>query len=180
LGTRDVLKARSRQIFLSGKFPELTAEHVNAADADVSQIDDDRAFVSLDDRQLVACAGHYLIYGSEYLCGVAAALGRSTGRDYRQVLKQFGRPTLFHLRIPFDAISNADFTAFVDVVREHVRKTGDGLAPRIDFTLRLRQALPPGCVAGHRHPRRIIDPLLGMTPYYYRALRPESGGGGGH
>lgn len=168
LNNRAALRARAREIFLSGEFPELTEADLAAADAESSSIDDDQAFVSLDDAHLVTAAGHYLIYGSEFLCGIAAALGGPHGRDYRQVLKRFGVPTVFRLRLPFVAVSKGDFAAFVDAVHHRLSQPRDDRdVPGIDFTFRLRQPLPRECVLGHFHPHRIVDPLLGMTPYCY-------------
>lgn len=169
LGSHADQKARAREIFLSGEFPELTEGSLAAAEDDIiPPIDDGRAFVSLDATGFIEYAGHYLIYGSEYLCGLAAGLTTVHGRDYRQVLKRFGIPTVFRLRLPFEAISESDASQLAQVLHSQRRRGRSGLAaPTIDFTFRLRQALPPECVLGHYHPDQVLDPLLGMNPYHY-------------
>lgn len=168
LGSHAEQKARARDIFLSGEFPELTEEHLDAAETRILPVDDGCAFVSLDPAGFLEYAGHYLIYGSEYLCGLAANLNNANGRDYRQVLKRLGIPTVFCLRLPFDAISESDFKNFAHVVHEQLPRARRRLSvPEIDFTFRLRQPLPPECVLEHFHPKRVMDPLLGMIPYHY-------------
>jgi len=156
----------ARRIFLSGDFPELTSKMVEAAAEHLKPSEEGQAFVSLDDRGLFREAAHYLIYGSESLCGLAAGLTTAASRDYRQVLKQRGTPTLFRLQLPFEFIGERDLAEFVQLVYHaipsvRIRKRVD----QVDFTFRLRTPLPPACVISHVHPRRMLDPLLGMTIY---------------
>jgi hypothetical protein len=166
----------ARGIFLSERFPEITAEVLEASDDRLGLNEDGLAFVSLDPRGFVDGAGHYLIYGSEYLCGIAAGLSQRTGRDYRQVLKEFGVPTIFRMRLPFEWISERDLEQFVQVLYDWIpaMRLRRGV-PIVDFTFRLRRALPADCVLSHTHPRRIVDPLLGMTTYEYVGTRTEVG-----
>jgi hypothetical protein len=171
LGDHLAQRAMARRIFLSREFPELTNEAFQAADCRLLPIEDGQAFVSLDSRGFLDGAGHYLIYGSEYLCGLAAGL--SAHRDYRQVLKRRGIPTIFRLRLQFGMVSDSDLTAFADLLYEHIPVIRSRMgAPQIDFTFRLRSPLPARCVLSHVHPRLIVDPLLGMTPYNLGARRP--------
>jgi len=100
--------------------------------------------------------------------GLRASLHRASGRDYQQVLKRFGIPTVFRLKLPFDKISESDLKSFAQEVHKQLPSARRGLAaPEIDFTFRLRQPLPPECVLGHFHPERVIDPLRSMALYYY-------------
>lgn len=164
---REHAYARARGIFLSGEFPELTVEAFDDACSQISDIDDNRAFACLDQRDLLEGAGHYLIYGSEVICGIAGWLGRRNPlRDYRQVLKRYGRPTLFRIRLPFHMVSGPLATEFAKAVREELPWVRRGNAPRlIDFTFRLRQAVPGTHFIDHSHPQQIVDPLLRMTTY---------------
>jgi hypothetical protein len=168
LGDRATQMIAAREIFLSGRFPELTADALEASGDRFTLNEDGQAFVSLDSRGFVDGAGHYLIYGSEHLCAIAAGLSELTGRDYRQVLKEFGVPTVFRMKLPLEWVNEHELGQLVQLLHEWipwVRRKRD--APSVDFTFRLRRALPADCVLSHVHPSRIVDPLLGMTQYEY-------------
>lgn len=70
----------------------------------VSDFDDGKVYLCLDDRIIFATAGHYLIYDSEYLCSIATALIEVPSIDYRQILKSFGDPTVFEVNLPWSLI----------------------------------------------------------------------------
>jgi hypothetical protein len=165
---RESVFAKARDVFLSAEFPDLDEQALSDACSTVSDIDDGRSFVALDHRDFVEYCGHYMIYGSETLCGIAASLGRGTGQDYRQVLKQVGIPTLFRLCLPFAAISDAYLADLVEAIRREIRPVRRGREPaRIDFTFRVKGALPAACVLDHSHPTISRDPLLGMSTYTF-------------
>jgi hypothetical protein len=174
LGDHATQRMMAGRIFLSERFPEITVDLLEASEDRLGLNEDGLAFVSLDPRGFIDGAGHYLIYGSEYLCGVAAGLSQRTGRDYRQVLKECGVPTIFRMRLPFEWISERDLEQFVQLLYEYIpaMRVRRGV-PKVDFTFRLRRALPADCMLSHRHPIRIVDPLLGMTPYEYVVTRPK-------
>src|SRR5258708_9929234 len=96
----SALDARAREIFLSGRFPELASEAGAGAILDLGIRDEGRIFVSLDRNNLLERCGHYLIYGSERLCSIAAHLNDNGQRDYQQELKRHGKPTLLHVALP--------------------------------------------------------------------------------
>lgn len=157
----------ARAIFLSEEFPEINERIFDAAVKGLNGIDDGKSYVTLDDRYFLKHSGHYLIYGSEHICGIAAGLSRNGGKDYRQVLKRFGRPTIFKLSLPFTLIDQSDSSDLAELVHEWVPRVRAGRLPtEIDFTFLLRQALPPASIITHEHPRIIIDPLLPMHPEY--------------
>lgn len=163
---------QAHEIFLSGEFPEISAACIDAAAAGIPDVDDGRVFVSLDDTDFLEFASHYLIYGSEFICAIAAGLSRTSARDYRQVLKRWGTPTIFRLKLPLGAISESDRNQFVEALSQqvpHVRRRRP--VPAIDFTFRLRSGLPADSVLGHRHPERVLDPFLGMRPYCFAEER---------
>lgn len=153
----------ARRIFLNERFPEVSESRLAAAIAELTNFDNHRAFVSLDSTDFLESAGHYLIYGSEYLCSIAALLG---GVRLQQELKRHGRPTIFQLTLPFDFVSDSDLGELADVVGRELAGVRRGRLPLpIDFTFRLNRPLPPECVLAHEHPQRIIDPLQGFVPY---------------
>jgi len=62
----------------------------------------------------------HLIYGSEHLCAIAAGLSERTGRDYRQVLKGFGVPTVFRMKLPLEWVNEHDLGQLVDLLHEWI------------------------------------------------------------
>lgn len=173
LGDRVAQLKFAHDVFLSGALPELSDASLREAADELGVSEDGRAFVSLDARGFLDGAGHYLIYGSEYLCGLAARLTARYGRDYRQILKQFGVPTIFELELPFNLVSGHDVDQFVEIAsRQEPTRRRRIHVPEVDFTFRLRHPLPPEYVLSHSHPEMILDPLLGMSPYRVDAGAP--------
>lgn len=120
---------------------------------------------------LISGGGHYLIYGSEYLCGIATTLFAATGIDYHRRLRRRGTPTIvvaalptaeipMHERIQFAAILCDELAA----VPSH-RRTGTRL---VDFTFSRTAALPASCIYSCYHPNDIPDPLNGDRRYRWR------------
>jgi hypothetical protein len=158
----------ARTIFLSGKFPEIDEAAFKTAAEQLSDIDNGQSYVSLDKRTFLKDCGHYLIYGSEHVCGIAASLTRNGLRDYRQVLKQFGRPTIFTISLPINTASEADLLEFAELLHEWVpRVRARRRPPKVDFTFMLHINLPSEFILSHDHPTVIIDPLLPMQPVYH-------------
>lgn len=92
-----MLKIQARKIFLSAEFPEITASTFDKAVASVPNADDRLAYVSIDDRFVLQYASHYLIYGSERICDIAAALRGRAARDY--LLVRVGKANRSKVRI---------------------------------------------------------------------------------
>lgn len=94
--------------------------------------------------------GHYLIYGSEFLCGMATELFCQPN------LKRIGIPTIFYCDIPLDNIPK-DYLSGINqqiCMRDSTggfRVYGEVLAQEI---------------VGHTHPKTIYDPLIGLTYCY--------------
>jgi hypothetical protein len=121
-------------------------------------------YLGLDDRDLLDGAGHYLIYGSEYVSGILA----TGGLAFQQVLTREGIPTVFVVDVPAPMFSAADLKQFANLLlarwaQNMVRRRRS--APEEDFTFELRCDIPPSCIVGHYHPRRINDPLNVFKPY---------------
>jgi hypothetical protein len=95
-------------------------------------------------------------------------LSRSSTRDYRQVLKRRGRPTLFHMALAWEYVAPQDFDAFSELVSEnltHLRAARP--LPEAWFSFEIRRPLPPSAVLAHEHPDHILDPLQGHTTYVF-------------
>ncbi|WP_196591983.1 hypothetical protein [Pectinatus frisingensis] len=124
-----------------------------------------RVFLSLDDQLLVEECGHYLLYGSEYLIAIAAVLSEPSGIDYRQVLRQKGKPTVFLCDVPINFIKRNTLCELTGVILQSWLKYvlyNEIPSRQIDFTLTLYNNVPPDNIVGHYHPDRARDPF-----YYY-------------
>lgn len=164
----STLDAWARTIFLTDEFREITPAAIDTAIARISTVDQQVVHAILDDRVLIHYAGHYLVYGSERVCAIAAALSRTGSTDYRQVLKRFGRPTIFEASLPWNTFTEHTLENLARRVREHlsiVKRTG--LPPEMDFTVTLRQMISPTQILSHYHPDVVIDPLAGMVEYKF-------------
>lgn len=127
--------------------------------------DELKVFLALDERSLLTYAGHYLIYGSEWL---TAALGENG----RQALKRNGVPTLLYVNWPFRNASRSERSQFaLRIFREWVRLTclGSVTTSFADFTFVAAGRVDESLLLGHSHPNRIIDPLEGCR--IYRTIR---------
>jgi hypothetical protein len=122
-------------------------------------------FVALDVRELLDGAGHYLIYGSEYLSGILVQAGGCRCQD---VLKLEGIPTIFVIDLPVALMRRADVRQFSRFLLSHwavnvaCRRKA---APMVDFTFDLTCDVPAQCITSHHHPALVRDPLHRFEPY---------------
>lgn len=167
----DALDTQARTIFLTNEFPEVTPERLTDVIAKLGKRDEGRIYACLDQRHLLNEAGHYLIYGSERLCAIGAALSTGTSIDYRQVLKRSGRPTLLHIALLWEHVSDADFEKLTSLIAENLSAIRAGRSLPIEmFTFEWWTGLPGSAILTHKHPTRIVDPLLEMMPYIFNEL----------
>jgi hypothetical protein len=153
---------QAKAIFLSSEFPELTTADLEKAFLEVGrEVREGRVWFEANEVLLLEHCGHYMLYGSEYLTAIAARLGKR--RDYRQVLKGTGKPTLFVCNVPLNYISGNTLKEFAGTAVEMVFQElldGDGFTPDrgrgAGFCI--RKTLPPSRIAGHYHPV-VRDPL---------------------
>jgi len=132
----DTLNEAARRIFLSADVPPITEHALSTAIDKISRLSHvGKLYVVLDDRDLIHGSGHYMIYGSEHLCGIAALLSRENGFDYRQVLKRFGAPTLIRFRLPQSSISQQQIDELAQCLRETIweERRRNPSPPLIDF-----------------------------------------------
>ena len=168
--------------FLSGASPELTRADVDAAIAEVGpDLREGRVYFCFDGRELVEYCGHYLIYGSEYLCAVGASLMRLHQRrdgwspDYREALKRVGIPTLFVVDLPLILLRRSAIREIAEALLAGVDLTqgvADGAlqeAPADRSGFWTDQVVPTAHIAGHTHPECIPDwHTLGGGLYRWR------------
>lgn len=160
------VEQRARDVFLSGGFPELQPEDVERAIAGVPRNRrEGRAYFEASKRELEGFCAHYMLYGSEFVTGVAAGLGCSSP-DYRQALKTVGTPTVFVCDVPLDMMSlgflkdfagSAIASIFESILEPEYRHPPVGQGSGIE----IHRSLAPEFIVGHYTPKRLRDPLVG-------------------
>lgn len=154
-------------IFLSGGYPELEEQDLAQAIEKMRTQDGDsrggRVFFEANERHLVEHCGHYMLYGSEYLIGVAARL-KGNGRDYRRVLKERGQPVLFRCDVPMEMLPNGILSEFAGSALEFIfeRKLNPDYQ---EFVYRgagfpIYQALAPEFIVEYITPEIKRDPIM--------------------
>lgn len=159
LADHQELVSRAKSIFCDSRFPELSAELVEAAAAEQGCVDNQRLYLVLNDRELVRWSGHYVLYGSEFVCGIAVSLSSSGDPKYRRHLKTIGTPTVFKLNVPVDLVSDCDLCALSAEIGGLIRDNDEGGCT--NFALSIGKSVPASAVIGHYHPKEVLDPLEG-------------------
>jgi len=161
----DNLVCQARAVFASSAFPAFSPSEIDQAVNSLPRYVDGSVCVALDDRQLVEWAGHYMIYGSEYIMAIAGCLPPIQGMNCQQYLKGIGAPTVFELEVPVSAVSDYELNALALSIGE---EESVGEVPcNIDFTFELHESLAPECIIGHYHPREIWDQHDGGRIYVW-------------
>lgn len=169
IADHENLTAFARKIFVTDEFPEITPIDFEMITNKISRIDHQKTYAVLDDEELIRFCGHYLIYGSEHIIGIAAALMKYGKRDYRQILKRFGTPTIFRLELPRDCVPPEQIEQLSDYLSELSEDfVGRDKPPYLSWSLIFSKSLPANCVISHVHPEVVPDPLLRYLPYRYR------------
>jgi hypothetical protein len=159
----EAAAAAVKSHFLGGDFPELSESDLDAVIRDTSlETIEGRVYFNLDERFLIEHCGHYLLYGSEYVVGLATSLCKDRAGDYRKSLKNVGRPTMFICDIPWSLISDGTKSAltqtFVAELFRHL-KFPSYRPSTIDFGFSIQHRLPPSQIAGHYYPEGVRDPI---------------------
>jgi hypothetical protein len=159
----DLFDEMARNHFLTEEFPEVTEMILNSAIKEVRRSPNREGHISfeLNEKSLIERNSHYLLYGSEYLIGIAAALTRNLKmRDYKQTLKKIGIPTIFVCDVPITiipidtiydlcgSILKILFSSILDEKYKH---------PQTFFGFSIDQSLSPDNIVGHYHPKMIWD-----------------------
>jgi hypothetical protein len=164
------VEERARDIFLNSSFPEIKPESLQIGIDKVGRAHrEGLLYFEANEAHLVEYCAHYMLYGSEYLCGIAANIPGA--RDYRQHLKTFGTPTIFVCDVPLSLLDYRLLKEFAGSALESM------FSHLIDSTfmhgtsnrgagLYIRHNLPPKYVVGHKTPSVLKDPLLGYRPVH--------------
>lgn len=166
----EEIENRARSIFLNGSFANASEARLEAA---IEELDArNRAGGREGFLYFCACenelfedhgAGHYLIYGSEYLYCLGIRV--TSVAETKKALTAIGRPTLFICDIPMAMIHDGTLREFAGMVLEYLfcelvyGLEADALSPGAGSALSLREDLPAKCIVGHYHPTKIYDPL---------------------
>ncbi|HZV66609.1 MAG TPA: hypothetical protein VFG03_17040 [Telluria sp.] len=154
---------QAREIFLRGEFSELTEASLQAAIAAVgSSTRAGLVYFECNEDMLIGLAGHYMLYGGEYLTSIAANLGER--QRYLRVLKASGRPVLFVCDVPLDFIDGRTLQEFagyaLECIFQELLDGPDYLPDRwrgAGFSI--RETLAGSHLIGHYHPVVRRDPL---------------------
>jgi hypothetical protein len=164
----DALVERFREIFLSGKFPELTEEILQESIEEAASYSigrDGESCFFLDDRVCVERDSHYLIYGSEYLSVLVANLPVENSKEkYYPVLRGIGKPTIFEIDLPNiieNVRDNVMFELFQDMLTEWTSCVAHSRTEisNSEICISLRKAIQPEHIHSHYHPPKIKDRL---------------------
>lgn len=133
---------------------------IEAVDLDTR---DEVVHVVLDDRDFLITCGHYLIYGSEYQNCLAINLPGDT-ENMRDILKMFGKATIFVCRLPFTYITDLVYLAS-SMIADHCYRIAHNREDvcEIDYTITLDETIPPNAIIRHYCPERIKDPFKSYT-----------------
>lgn len=171
--TLDVaeMNARFRELFLDNPiFAQITEAHIKAAEESMasSYKRHDYVYFGMDARFLINYCGHYLIYGSEYLGGLATFLQQQVDHDFKAELRKFGVPTIFKVKMPVTAFSGSELR---ELASEALRNWACNIAHnrtysyKLDFGKEVDYGLTPDHIIGHYHPDKIPDPLNNRRIY---------------
>jgi hypothetical protein len=166
----DEAEAKARELFLTADFGWVTEEKLQAAigDIDARKVSggrEGRLYFCADERNLITWsggAGHYLVYGGEYLYCLGMRLVGSF--DAKKALKSVGRPTMFVCDIPVKLMHEHTLGEFAGsalefLFSELIGEQSHALSPGAGSALSLMVDLPGEHIIGHYHPARIHDPL---------------------
>lgn len=142
---------------------QISDAHIESAKKEFGRFHDRRIFVVLDDRQLLEWAGHYAIYGSEYLIAVANHVQHKYGIGGKDYLKVFGTPSVYEVLLNIEEIVEPDLRAVVAEINNAIYE--DRLTDLVDFTFELYKPIEPEAVINVCHPSNIKDPLEGFIIY---------------
>lgn len=131
---------------------DLLLEEFKSTNRDIGKL-----YLVLDDRFLISEAGHYLLYGSEWIMCLL-------GTYFYPALRSRGIPTIFSVAMPLNLISQSNRTELAKILLQEwtrIKINSLGIIPKKDFTFVLNEIIPPEMIEGHYHPRFLYDPHCG-------------------
>jgi hypothetical protein len=156
--SHNLLKAQIHELIADGALLERIL--TNRQELFIDEQRDGKLYVVADDRHLIEFAGHYMIYGSEWLSAVLL--------HHRDRLLQFGTPTVLEISLP---LARVDRQTRIELARhmltEWVRQPVQfDQVINLDFTFMFKEDLPPELIGSHFHPQEIPNWLERMGPPY--------------
>lgn len=170
----EEVENRARSIFLNGRSKYATEIRLQQAIDEIearkrSGARDGHLYFCANERDLITRsggAGHYLIYGSEYLYCLGMRVTSTS--DAQKILKGIGRPTMFVCDIPMELVSLYTLQEFAGSMIEYLFcELVDGLeahalSPGSGSGFSLTTDLSASHIVGHYHPMSIFDPFASM------------------
>jgi len=151
------------RIFSDAGCDEITEVIVDKAMSEVGlETRENRVYFNFGEEFYPEEFGHYLLYGGEFICAVAAHFPGA--RDYRQCLKKIGLPTLFVCDVPIAMISEYQLLGLAGSclsIAFQMKTYGEDFCfdNERDFSVSIATNLPPSAIKGHYHPTNIRDPF---------------------
>lgn len=168
IAVKDVQVNRFREIFLKSDFPELTEEMLQQSVKKIGSKSGDLC-LAIDDKHIIEFAGHYLIYGSEYLTNLVTQLPiEKPQQKLFPILRNIGKPTFIEIDLPIDYVDDIElFDVIVRMITEWVYLIAHSKTESCSFdcTFSLLEPLSSVHICSHYHPTKIKDPLMGYKVY---------------
>lgn len=117
--------------------------------------DTGRLYLVMDDRGLTNSAGHYLLYGSEWIQCVL-------GFEAHEPLRRRGVPTVLAVDLPLSMVTSHEREQLAEKLLQvwtRIKVNRPDWIPELDFTFSLYVDIPGSMVVGHFHPELIRDPF---------------------
>lgn len=143
---------------------EISQEHLKYAKAQIGELHNKSLFLVLDDRELLEHAGHYAIYGSEYIHALANHIHHKFGVGGAHYLKKIGLPTVFEVLLDIDLVTESDLRQITCNVNNYLFNSAAGEC--IDFTIQLYRPVSGTAIVGYYQPKRIKNPSQGFIYEY--------------
>lgn len=118
-----------------------------------------RVYFEANDAHLLRHCGHYMLYGSEYLNGIAAHISER----HRAFLRTIGVPTVFVCDVPLAFFSADQLEAYAGMALEAIFLAELGTPKDLGHEhqpsgLVIHTDLPAGCIVEYFHPTKLFDP----------------------
>lgn len=143
---------------------EISQEHLDYAKEILGEFHNKSLFLALDDRELLETAGHYAIYGSEYIHALANYIYHKFGVGGSHLLKKVGTPTVFEVLVDIDLVTASDLREIICCINNYAyhREAGQN----VDFTIELHSPILGNAVVSSYSPKQIKNPNQGFKYDY--------------
>ncbi len=163
----------ARELLLGKGTPAVTEPMLTDAVTEiVPSRDNGLVYLAVDERHLLRFCGHYMVYGSEALAGIAARLTRRVGWNVQRLLCKSGTPTMLIVDVPCSYISS-EIPELKKRIFEELHNPPGEEPTEIDFTFAVRSVIPPTAIVGYYSLIRVHDPLR-WTEYVHKHAEVSS------